>query len=65
MGAARGYGRCPAALAPAFLGYVLSFVHVGIYWTNHYPFFQRVDRAVLWTNLHLLFRLSLIPFATA
>lgn len=54
-------------LAPGFLGYVLSFVYVGIYWNNHHHFFQlveRVDGAVLWANLHLLFWLSLIPFAT-
>ena len=55
-------------LWPVFLGYVLSFVYVGIYWSNHHHFFQlveRVDGAVLWANLHLLFWLSLVPFATA
>jgi uncharacterized membrane protein len=55
-------------LAPAFLSYVLSFVYVAIYWNNHHHFFQlvtKVDGAILWANMHLLFWLSLIPFATA
>jgi uncharacterized membrane protein len=50
------------------LTYVLSFVYVGIYWTNHHHLFQlqpRVDGAVLWANLHLLFWLSLFPFTTS
>jgi uncharacterized membrane protein len=57
-----------AALTPVFLGYVLSFVYVAIYWNNHHHFFhavQRVDGAILWSNMNLLFWLSLIPFATA
>ena len=57
-----------AQLAPPFLCYALSFVYVGIYWNNHHHVFQLVERvngAVLWANLHLLFWLSLIPFATA
>lgn len=56
-----------AGLAPVFLSYVLSFVYVAIYWNNHHHFFHlvhRVDGTVLWANLHLLFWLSLIPFAT-
>jgi uncharacterized membrane protein len=56
------------AVAPVFLSYVLSFIYIGIYWNNHHHFFQlvpRVNGAVLWANLHLLFWLSLIPFATA
>ena len=55
------------AVAPAFLGYVLSFVYVAIYWNNHHHLFhvvQRVDGAMLWADMHLLFWLSLIPFAT-
>ena len=55
-------------LLPRFLGYVLSFLYLGIYWTNHHHLFQvvtRVDGRVLWANLHLLFWLSLVPFATA
>jgi uncharacterized membrane protein len=51
-----------------FLTYLLSFVYVGIYWSNHHHLFQvvdRVDGAVLWANLHLLFWLSLFPFSTA
>ena len=53
---------------PTFFGYVLSFVHVGIYWNNHHHLFQAVERVngrVLWANLHLLFWLSLVPFATS
>jgi uncharacterized membrane protein len=52
---------------PIFLTYVLSFVYVGIYWSNHHHLFQatrRVSGGVLWANLHLLFWLSLLPFAT-
>jgi uncharacterized membrane protein len=54
-------------LLPIFLNYVLSFVYVGIYWNNHHHLLhaaQRVSAAILWANLHLLFWLSLIPFAT-
>lgn len=53
---------------PAFLGYVLSFVHVGIYWNNHHHLFQAVrsvNGAVLLANLHLLFWISLVPFGTS
>jgi TMEM175 potassium channel family protein len=52
---------------PAFLSYVLSFAHAGIYWNNHHHLFhtvQRVSGLTLWANLHLLFWLSLIPFVT-
>ncbi len=55
-------------LAPVFSSYVLSFVYVGIYWNNHHHMFQttrRVSSAILWSNLHLLFWLSLFPIATA
>ncbi len=54
--------------APVFLSYVLSFVYVAIYWNNHHHFFHlvhRVNGAILWANLHLLFWLSLVPFATS
>src|SRR6185436_18802082 len=54
-------------LLPVFLTYVLSFVNLGIYWNNHHHMFHAVERvngAVLWANQHLLFWLSLIPFAT-
>ena len=60
----------PAALipvAPVFLSYVLSFVFLGIYWSNHHHMLQaceHVDGRVLWANLHLLFWLSLTPFVT-
>jgi uncharacterized membrane protein len=53
---------------PVFLSYVLSFVYIGIYWNNHHHLLhatQRVNGAILWANLHLLFWLSLIPFTTA
>ncbi len=55
-------------LLPVFLSYVLSFVYVAIYWNNHHHMFHavsKVDGTVLWANTHLLFWLSLIPFATA
>src|SRR5207253_4256428 len=54
-------------VAPVFLSYVLSFVFLGIYWSNHHHLLQavkHVDGRVLWANLHLLFWLSLIPFVT-
>jgi len=54
-------------LAPVFLSYLLSFVYLGIYWNNHHHLLQaikHVDGRVLWANLHLLFWLSLVPFAT-
>jgi uncharacterized membrane protein len=57
-----------APLAPVFLSYVLSFVYVGIYWNNHHHMLHTVSRVngrILWANLHLLFWLSLLPFATA
>jgi uncharacterized membrane protein len=50
-----------------FLSYVLSFVYLGIYWNNHHHMLfacPRVTGPILWANLHLLFWLSLIPFAT-
>lgn len=56
------------SLLPIFLSYVLSFIYVGIYWNNHHHLFQaasRVNGSVLWANLHLLFWLSILPFATA
>ncbi len=55
-------------LLPVFLSYLLSFVFLGIYWSNHHHLLQaveRVDGRVLWANLHLLFWLSLTPFVTA
>jgi len=56
-----------APVLPGFLTYVLSFVYLGIYWNNHHHMLhatQRVNGAVLWANLHLLFWLSLVPFTT-
>jgi uncharacterized membrane protein len=55
-------------LLPAFLIYVMSYVFVGIYWNNHHHMLhvsERINGAVLWANLHLLFWLSLVPFVTA
>lgn len=55
-------------MLPVFLSYVLSFIYVGIYWNNHHHMFSvvnKVNGTVLWANLHLLFWLSMIPFATA
>src|SRR5882762_10797929 len=52
---------------PIFLTYVLSFVNLGIYWNNHHHLLmatRRINGAVLWANLHLLFWLSLFPFFT-
>ena len=54
-------------LIPVLLSYVLSFIYVGIYWNNHHHFMHMVHNVngrILWANLHLLFWLSLIPFAT-
>lgn len=54
-------------LLPVFLAYVLSFVYLGIYWNNHHHMLQatrRVNGKILWANMHLLFWLSLVPFAT-
>jgi uncharacterized membrane protein len=55
-------------LGPIFFSYVLSFVYLGIYWNNHHHMLHVVDHVsggILWANLHLLFWLSLFPFATA
>lgn len=52
---------------PVFICYVLSFVYVGIYWTNHHHLFQLVEKVngkIMWANLFLLFWLSLFPFVT-
>ncbi|HVT36916.1 MAG TPA: TMEM175 family protein [Nevskiaceae bacterium] len=54
-------------LVPVFLTYVVSFVYVGIYWNNHHHLMHTVHEVsggILWANLHLLFWLSLFPFAT-
>lgn len=57
------------ALLPKFLSYILSFIYVGIYWNNHHHTFQAVKKGVnaeiMWSNLVLLFNLSLIPVVTA
>jgi uncharacterized membrane protein len=54
-------------MLPVFAIYVMSFVYLGIYWTNHHHLFHaatRISGGVLWANLHLLFWLSLVPFVT-
>ena len=60
-------GAALTPLLPVFLGYALSFVYVGIYWNNHHHLLhaaRHVSAAIMWANLHLLFWLSLVPFAT-
>ncbi len=55
-------------LWPIFLSFALSFIYVAIYWNNHHHFFKlvpHVSGAVMWSNMNLLFWLSLIPFTTA
>src|ERR1700750_803924 len=55
-------------LWPVFFAYILSFIYVAIYWNNHHHYFHlvsKVNGALLWANLHLMFWLSLVPFATA
>lgn len=55
-------------LWPVFLAYVLSFVYVSIYWVNHHRLFHhatRITNGLMWSNIALLFTLSLVPFATA
>jgi len=64
------HGSSFSALSPllgVFLSYVLSFVYLGIYWNNHHHMLHSVEKisgVIMWANLHLLFWLSLIPFAT-
>jgi len=56
------------ALGPVFLSYVLSYLYLGIYWSNHHHMLhtlKRVTGGILWANLHLMFWLSLVPFTTA
>jgi len=55
-------------ILPIFLSYVLSFIYVGIYWSNHHHLIhatREVGGPIMWANLHLLFWQSLVPFATA
>lgn len=55
------------AIVPIFISYLVSFIYVSIYWNSHHHLFQiteKVNGKILWANLHLLFWLSLIPFAT-
>ncbi len=54
-------------IVPSLLAYILSFIYLGIYWNNHHHMLHaahRVNGAILWANLHLLFWLSLVPFVT-
>jgi uncharacterized membrane protein len=55
-------------LAPKFLGYLLSFLFIAVFWINHHRFFQlveRVDNGLLWLNMFLLLAISFVPFPTA
>ena len=55
-------------LRAKFAAYVLSYIYLGIYWNNHHHLMhavERVDGAIMWANLHLLFWLSVVPFTTA
>ena len=55
-------------LAPVMASYVLSFIYVAIYWNNHHHLLhacERINGAIMWANMHLLFWLSLVPFVTA
>jgi len=56
-----------AELWPVFVSYVISFIYVGIYWNNHHHLLHAttsVTGGMMWANLHLMFWLSLLPFAT-
>lgn len=55
-------------LFPVFISYIMSFIFIGIYWSNHHHLLQaanKVNGKILWANLHLLFWLTLVPFVTA
>ena len=55
-------------LVPVLASYVLSFIYVAIYWNNHHHLLhacERINGAIMWANMHLLFWLSLVPFVTA
>jgi uncharacterized membrane protein len=57
-----------AHLWPIFIAYVLSFIYVSIYWVNHHRLFHHASRltnGLMWSNITLMFTLSLVPFATA
>jgi uncharacterized membrane protein len=54
-------------IIPVFISYVLSYLFIGIYWTNHHHLMQAVEKvngSILWRNIHLLFWLSQVPFTT-
>src|SRR5580658_11375998 len=55
-------------MIPPFMGYVLSFIYVGIYWNNHHHLLhatKQVSASILWANLNLLFWLSIFPVVTS
>jgi len=54
-------------IGPVFIAYILSFIMLGTYWSNHHHMFQtakEIDANIMWGNLHLMFWLSLFPFVT-
>ena len=54
-------------LIPIFISYMMSFIYIGIYWSNHHHLLATVEHVsggILWANLHLLFWLSIVPFTT-
>jgi uncharacterized membrane protein len=62
-----GWEKDIAPLIPAFISYVFSFIMLGIYWGNHHHLIHTIKEmssGIMWANLHLLFWLSLMPFAT-
>jgi len=64
------HGTDWASIKPTLAGilsYIISFIIVGVYWANHHHLLHtvtHVNSKMIWANLHLLFWLSLIPFAT-
>jgi len=56
------------SMTPVFMSYTLSFVFIAIYWNNHHHLLhtaKQINGSIMWANMHLLFWLSLVPFATA
>ncbi len=65
---AGGLGAALVDLWPNYLGYLLSFVIIGIMWANHHEIFRhvaRTDHYLVLINLLFLFCIGFIPFPTA